>query len=312
MSNDNTHYTPHNTHHLPNTAGAGYGTRSPLPAPRSTRGATLLSGSIMAMASLLGLGAFLYPFFRPSVQASGMMAHASDAPLLFILLLVLCLGAVFASLTGGQMTSKMVAVLGILTALSAVLRAIPGPAGFNAIFLLPILAGYCFGPTFGFLLGALSLLVSALIGGGVGPWLPYQMFSTGWVGMLSGWLPEFPGHRRWEPVMLAGWGFAVGLIFGAIMNIWFWPFLAGGAQTGQGWQPGLSIWPTLRNYLAFYIATSLWWDMGRSVGNALLLLLLAAPVLKVLRRFRSRFRFEVATEVILDETDRKEAQAVGL
>ena len=146
----------------------------------------------MVMASLLGLGAFLYPFFRPSVEASGMMAHASDAPLLFVLLLVLCLGAVFASLTGGQMTSKMVAVLGILTALSAVLRAVPGPAGFNAIFLLPILAGYCFGPTFGFLLGALSLLVSALIGGGVGPWLPYQMFSTGWVGMLSGWLPEFP------------------------------------------------------------------------------------------------------------------------
>ena len=166
--------------------------RSTLHAPRSTRSSALLSAGIMVMASLLGLGAFLYPFFRPSVDASGMMAHASDAPLLFVLLLVLCLGAVFASLTGGQMTSKMVAVLGILTALSAVLRAVPGPAGFNAIFLLPILAGYCFGPTFGFLLGALSLLVSALIGGGVGPWLPYQMFSTGWVGMLSGWLPEFP------------------------------------------------------------------------------------------------------------------------
>ena len=145
------------------------------------------------------------------------------------------------------MTSKMVAVLGILTALSVVLRAVPGPAGFNAIFLLPILAGYRFGPTFGFLLGALSLLVSALIGGGVGPWLPYQMLSTGWVGMLSGWLPEFPRHRRWEPVMLAVWGFTVGLLFGAIMNIWFWPFLAGGAQQGQGWQPGMSIWPTVRN-----------------------------------------------------------------
>ena len=98
--------------------------------------------------------------------------------------------------------------------------------------------------------------------------------------------------------MLAGWGFAVGLIFGAIMNIWFWPFLAGGAQQGQGWQPGMSIWPTLRNYLAFYIATSLWWDMARAIGNALLLLLLAAPVLKVLRRFRSRFRFEVMTSVV--------------
>jgi len=253
----------------------------------------------MAMASLLGLGAFLYPFFQPTAQPSGMMAHANDAPLLFVLLLVLCLAAVFASLTGGQLTSKLVAVLGILTALGAVLRAIPGPAGFNAIFLLPILAGYCYGPTFGFLLGALSLLVSALIGGGVGPWLPYQMFATGWVGMLSGWLPELPRRRRWEPVMLSAWGFGLGLIFGAIMNIWFWPFLAGGAQPGQGWQPGMSIWPTLRNYLAFYIATSLWRDLARAIGNALLILLLGLPTLKVLRRFRSRFRFEVTPVVLV-------------
>ena len=154
MSNYNTQYAPRSTFH----------------APRST----LLSGGIMLLASLIGLGAFLYPFFQTGASASGTMAmaHANDAPLIFVLLLVLCLAAVFSSLTGGQMTSKLVAVLGILTALSAVLRAIPGPAGFNAIFLLPILAGYCYGPTFGFLLGALSLLVSALIGSGVGPWLP--------------------------------------------------------------------------------------------------------------------------------------------
>ena len=101
--------------------------------------------------------------------------------------------------------------------------------------------------------------------------------------------------------MLAAWGFGLGLIFGAIMNIWFWPFLVGGAQPGQGWQPGMSIGPTLRNYLAFYIATSLWWDLGRAAGNALLLLLLGAPVLKVLRRFRRRFRFEAVPVVLLEE-----------
>ncbi len=63
----------------------------------------------------------------------------------------LCLAAVFASLTSQQMTSKLVALLGILTALSAVLRTIPGPAGFNANSLLPILSGYCYGPAFGFM-----------------------------------------------------------------------------------------------------------------------------------------------------------------
>ena len=146
----------------------------------------------MAVASLIGLAAFLYPFFLPSLAADGMAAHTNDAPLLTVVLIVLCLTAVLANLTSRQMTSKLVAVLGILVAMNAVLRAMPGPAGFNAIFVLPILTGYAYGPTFGFLLGSLSLLVSAFIGGGIGPWLPYQMFATGWMGMLSGVPAEVP------------------------------------------------------------------------------------------------------------------------
>jgi energy-coupling factor transport system substrate-specific component len=264
------------------------------------RSSAVVSAAVLVVASLLGLGAFLYPFFLPVMPQAGPMAHANDAPLLTVVLLGLSLVAVFTSMTGQQMTSKLVAVLGVLTAANAVLRAVPGPAGFNAIFVLPILTGYCYGPTFGFLLGVLSLLVSALIGGGVGPWLPYQMFATGWMGLLSGWLPQLPGHRRWEPVMLAVWGGVLGLIFGAIMNIWFWPFLAGGAAgpalsdpQNTTWQPGMAIWTTLRNYLVFYVATSLWWDIARAAGNALLILLFGGPILRVLRRFRRRFRFEI-------------------
>jgi energy-coupling factor transport system substrate-specific component len=259
-----------------------------------------LSGAILALASALGLGAFLYPFFLPSLSSAGASAaHANDAPLLFVLLLVLSLVAVLTAMTGRQMTSKLVALLGILTALNAMLRSIPGPAGFSALFLLPILAGYCYGPTFGFLLGALSLLVSALIGGGVGPWMPYQMFSAGWVGMLSGWLPELRRHPRAESIALAAWGGALGFIFGAIMNIWFWPFLAGaaGQVPGTTWQPGMSATSTLRSYLVFYVVTSLWWDLARAAGNALLLLLFGGAILRVLRRFRSRFRFDLAPEI---------------
>jgi energy-coupling factor transport system substrate-specific component len=258
-----------------------------------------LSGAILAFASVLGLGAFLYPFFLPGLPSTGMMAHANDAPLLFVLLLMLSLVAVLAAMTGRQMTSKLIALLGILTALNAMLRTIPGPAGFSAMFLLPILAGYCYGPTFGFLLGALSLLVSALIGGGVGPWMPYQMFTAGWVGMLSGWLPELRRYPRAEPIILAVWGGALGFIFGAIMNIWFWPYLAGGGGPvpGATWQPGMTAASTLRSYLVFYVVTSLWWDLARAAGNALLLLLFGGAILRVLRRFRSRFRFDLAPEI---------------
>ena len=266
----------------------------------AARSSAIMSGAVLVVASLIGLGAFFYPFFLPALPQAGMSAHANDAPLLTLVLLGLCLAAVFTSLTGQQMTSKLVAVLGVLTAVNAVLRAVPGPAGFNAIFVLPILTGYCYGPTFGFLLGVLSLLVSALIGGGMGPWLPYQMFATGWMGLLSGWLPELPHHRRWEPVLLAVWGGVLGLIFGAVMNIWFWPFLAGGAPgptlsqpESATWQPGMAVWATLRNYFVFYVATSLWWDVARAAGNALLIVLFGGAILRVLRRFRRRFRFEI-------------------
>jgi len=267
------------------------------------RSQNVFSGIILFVASAIGLGAFLYPFFLPSLASEGMSAHTNDAPLLTIVLLGLCLTVVFASLAGRQMTSKLVAVLGVLTAVNAVLRAIPGPAGFNAIFVLPILVGYAYGPTFGFLVGSLSLLVSAFIGGGVGPWLPYQMFATGWMGLLSGFLPRFPRHPRWEPVMLAVWGGILGLIFGAIMNIWFWPFIQGGiGSTAEGgtYEAGMSAWEAVRSYAVFYVATSLWWDAARAFGNAALVLLFGGAILRVLRRFKKRFSFELVPQIQLE------------
>ena len=152
-----------------------------------------LNAAILLLASAIGAVAFVAPFFSLETALpgdGGALSHAADAPFFLILLIVICLGAVLLNLSAGQMNTRTVAVLGILTAFNAVLRALPGPGGFNAIFFLPILAGHVYGATFGFLLGSLSLLVSALLGGGVGPWLPFQMFATGWVGMLGALAPK--------------------------------------------------------------------------------------------------------------------------
>ena len=59
------------------------------------------------------------------------------------------------------------------------------------------------------------------------------------------------------------------------------------------WEPSLGLLETLRRYLVFYGVTSLWWDLVRAAGNLLLLLVFGAPVLRLLRRFGRRFRFEV-------------------
>jgi energy-coupling factor transport system substrate-specific component len=252
-----------------------------------------LSALILALATLLGGIAFLYPFFFPQRGASahGFMAHSADAPVTFLILLFLCLVVVIANLETRHMDSKVVAVLGILVAINAALRLIPGPAGFTAMLFLPILCGYAYGADFGFLLGTLSFLVSAIVTGGLGPWLPYQMFSTGWMGMASAWLPKLRWLGRWEVVPLALWGALLGLAFGAIMNLWFWPYIGGMGQPDMYWQPGAGAWDTLGRYAAFYVTTSLWWDVARAGGNLLLILLFGAPVLRLLRRFQRRFQF---------------------
>jgi len=237
------------------------------------------------LVALLGLGAFAYPFIVPPQQAGpSATAHVQDAPLVFLLLIILCLLVVLADLENRRLDSKTVALLGILSAINAVLRFVPGPAGFSAVFFLPILCGYVYGGDFGFLLGVLGLFVSALITGGVGPWMPYQMFALGWVGLSAGWLPRLRHWPRAEIALLTVFGAVWGLIFGAVMNLWFWPYIMPLAEADEG----SSI---LHRYAAFYFTTSLWWDLGRAGGNAVLILWFGAPLLRLLRRFQRRFHF---------------------
>lgn len=142
-----------------------------------------LSGATLAAISLLGLSAFLYPFFLSDPLVGGInSAHAATAPLIFVILGPALLGLLLAELGGGRLSARALAVLGVLTALVAALRLPAGPGDTPTFFFLIIMAGYVYGGAFGFLLGALGLLVSAMITGGVGPWMPFQMFVSGWMG----------------------------------------------------------------------------------------------------------------------------------
>ena len=243
----------------------------------------------------LGLAAFLYPFALSAPMMGGPdSAHAATAPLIFVILGPALLALLLAELSGGRLSTRSVAVLGVLVALTAVLRLPAGPGDAPSFFLLIILAGYVYGGRFGFLLGALGLLASALITGGVGPWMPFQMFASGWVGMGAGLIG--PIGRRLRPgswaelALLAIYGYCCGLAFGALMNMWFWPFSPEGALS---WSPGMGLGETLRRYGAFYLLTSFAWDSLRAIGNALLIFALGRPILRELRRFRDRFQFTV-------------------
>jgi energy-coupling factor transport system substrate-specific component len=267
------------------------------------------------LASGLGLTAYLYPFWLPTLMASDVSgAHAADAPLLLVSLMLLSLLAL-AALTGQRSGpvgagggSKLVALLGVLVAVNSTLRLLPTVGGASPVFALIILVGYVYRASFGFLMGSLSLLLSALITGGVGPWLPYQMLGAGWLGLTAGWLPDLSRQRRTELTMLVAFGLLWGLLYGALLNLWFWPFVAadGGAESWLLWQPGLAPLAALTRYGRFYLVTSLVYDLLRSVATAALLLALAQPLLFVLRRFRRRFAwqpFEVTPTAMTPATE---------
>lgn len=253
------------------------------------------TGALFLLALVIGLVALLYPFLLPALRpGTGGAPPAVNVPLLSFVLVTLCLAVLLVELQGQAAGAKTVAALGVLVAATATLRfievAIPGPGGFSPIFAPILLGGYVFGPRFGFLLGAMTLLVSGIITAGVGPWLPYQMFTAGWVGMSAGWLPR-PRSARAQVALLAGVGALWGLAYGAIMSFYTWPFLAG--DPAQTLLPGAGVADALRRYLAFYLATSLVWDSVAAAGNVVLLLALGAPALRALTRFRDRLLFEV-------------------
>lgn len=259
----------------------------------------LSSFAIFGLTNALGALAFLYPFLLPTLLAAGTgQAHEADAPLVLTTLVALCFGALLLEMQGQAVSAKLIALLGVLVALNALLRflevAVPGPGGFSPIFGLIVLTGYVYGGRFGFLMGALTIFISALVTGGIGPWLPYQMFTAGWVGLSASLcrpLIDRPGVQgtRFEVAALAAFGALWGLLYGGIMNIWFWPFVSGPAALY--WQPGLSLAETLVRYAAFYRATSLVWDLPGAAGNMLLILAVGAPTLRALRRFQRRFAF---------------------
>jgi energy-coupling factor transport system substrate-specific component len=191
----------------------------------------------------------------------------------------------------GQGASKLVALLGVLVALDATLRLVPTLLGASPIFLLILLAGYAFGAELGFLMGAATLFVSAILTGGFGPWLPYQMLGAGWVGMTAGYLPRIgeSGSRR-EIVILAVFGGVWGLLYGAILNLTEWPYSAPGLETQAGlyWTPGMGFAETLATYGRYYLTTSLIYDAFRAGANVLLVVALARPLLRLLDRYRDR------------------------
>jgi energy-coupling factor transport system substrate-specific component len=249
----------------------------------------------LALVSAAGLLLFVWPFLGLGLPPEGPALAVSIGAV-----------AMFGLMEAGarRLDSGRLALLAALAAIDAALRLalVNGIGGFSPIFFLVLCAGYEFGASYGFLVGAFSLLVSALVTGGIGPWLPYETFAVGWVGVAAGLAGSAvrlarPSRRSWRPGrldigVLVGVAFVTGFAYGALTDVFGWVAFYRGAGD-IGWTPGLSAADSLAHFGRYYVVTSVAWDSFRAVGDSIAVLALGAPVLMALGRLRARLGFEV-------------------
>ena len=164
----------------------------------------------------------------------------------------------------------------------AVLCAI-GVAGRSAFFMLPqfkpvlalvIISGVAFGGETGFLVGAVTMMVSNVLFS-QGPWMPWQMFSMGIIGFLAGVLFRKGLLRRSRGSLATFGAFAAVIIYGGIMN----PAAAVMYNTaGINWTIILS-----------YYVSGLPMDLIHAAATVIFLLIAAEPMLEKLDRIKVKY-----------------------
>lgn len=238
----------------------------------------------ITVASLLALAAFAWPFVIP---ATGLDA-AFAAPVVAFALIPALVVAVSLVIDGSLASSQSIALLGVLAAVGSIVRiSTVGLAGVETIFIVLILAGRVLGARFAFLLGLITVAVSSVVMGSIGPWTPFQMFACAWVGAGAGLLGG-KSLRGWrELTLLAVYGFIASYIFGALMNLWFWPF-AVGADTSISYQAHASALSNLSRFGLYTLITStVTWDTVRAVTTVIGIAAVGPYVLRALRRTRA-------------------------
>ncbi len=217
---------------------------------------------------VIGIAAFVALVFSPSP-----LDILSNWGLLATILVALAIAAFFFEFEGRAAGSKEIALVSMLGTVSAALR-IPFAAipSVQPCTYLIICSGYVFGPIAGFMVGAITVLVSNFFLG-QGPWTLYQMFAWGMAGVTAAYLRRFNLNKRGLIAFGIIWGYA----FGTIMNVWFWAAF---------------VYPLTPRTFFISQLNSIWFDTAHAVGNAIFLGLFGKKTIIILERFREKFQWK--------------------
>ena len=244
----------------------------------------LISRISIGLAGAASLLMFLWPLLITTATQS----ETQLAQTVFIVLMPVTLLLILVEFATGDLSSKHLALLGVLIALNAVIRLLgAGTAGIETAFFLVILGAYVFGSGFGFILGAGSIFVSALLTGGFGPWLPFQMMGAALIGLGAGLIPH--AKKKWlVKLNLIVYAVIASFTYGALMTLWNWPYLAG-TGTQISYVAGAPIIENLTKFLQYEIVTGgLIWDAGRAITTSVLILLTGTALIATLSRAATR------------------------
>ena len=240
----------------------------------------IINALILPITACSAIAIFAWPLYAVNESQT----ESSLAQTVFILLTPILLVLVLATFTAEGVDSRQLALLGVLIALNAVIRMLgAGFGGIETSFFLIIISGFVFRPKFGFAVASLSMLVSGLLTGGVGPWLPFQMLAAGLVGAGAGLLPRLK-HRSLETASLIVYAVLASYFYGVLMTLWNWPFLAG-TGTSISYIPGGGFETNLIKFVQYQLLSGgLAWDTGRAITTSLLIALTAPALLAALDR----------------------------
>lgn len=167
---------------------------------------------------------------------------------------------------------KELVFLAVIIAIAAIAR-VPFatiPSVQPTTFII-IITAMVFGAESGLIIGAGAALVSNMILG-QGPWTPWQMFAWGMVGYSAGLLRNtFIMKQTWSRSLF---GFAWGIVFGWIMNLWFI----------FGLDEGLTL-----SLIVTSIVGSVTFDLLHGVFNAVFIVIFGDLWIKILKRYQHKY-----------------------